>query len=376
MKTSINLKEIEAKYTKSNYRFNQEKNDFLLPQIVDFVSEKKWINIRPEYQRRLVWDNKKKSLYLESLLMNLPTPPIFLFECDYNRYEVMDGQQRLNTICEFYNNNFKLKGLEKWSEINNLTYKECPPIIKSGFDRRRINATVLLFESGMYQDDSFKKEMRKMVFERLNTGGINLNAQEIRHCIYASKFCDMLTELSGYRLFDEIWEIPPYEDNIRKDIITKELSNNSRFKRMQDCEIVLRFFAFKDEKYISGAVKKILDQCMERNKNLNDKDIELLKNRFKNVIQLAHEIFGEDTFKIKEAKRKVLSITLYDGVMVSIDKLFDRKEEIINKKHKIKKALMSKLSNESFYKIILGTNTAQSLKDRLNAVEKVILNNL
>jgi Protein of unknown function DUF262 len=102
------------------------------------------MNIRPEYQRRLVWDEKKKSRFIESLLMNIPIPPIFLYETDLSRYEVMDGQQSLNAIIEFYENELRLKGLETWKVLNGYTYNKCPPRIQRGLDRRRISATVSL----------------------------------------------------------------------------------------------------------------------------------------------------------------------------------------------------------------------------------------
>jgi hypothetical protein len=91
----------------------------------------------------LVWDKKKKSLFIESLLMNVPVPPVFLYEYDLNRYEVMDGQQRLNSILEFYENRLVLTGLETWSALNGLTYSECPPRIRAGLDRGK-NARQLL----------------------------------------------------------------------------------------------------------------------------------------------------------------------------------------------------------------------------------------
>src|SRR4051812_15095269 len=143
-KSKLSPAEIEQKYDSGQNRLNQERNDFLLPQILDFVKQKKWLNLRPEYQRRLVWDRTKKSRFIESLLMNIPVPPVFLYETDLSRYEVMDGQQRLNTIVEFYDNQLRLSGLEIWSPLNGLTFQQCPPRIKSGLDRRRISANVLL----------------------------------------------------------------------------------------------------------------------------------------------------------------------------------------------------------------------------------------
>src|SRR5438874_9504746 len=139
--------EIERMYDSGDNRVTQERNDFMLPQIRDFVREKKWLNLRPEYQRRLVWDRRKKSLFIESLLMNVPVPPVFLYESDLNRYEVMDGQQRLNAILEFYEDRLVLTGLETWDALTGLTYSQCPPRIQAGLDRRKISANVLLTES-------------------------------------------------------------------------------------------------------------------------------------------------------------------------------------------------------------------------------------
>jgi hypothetical protein len=142
--TKPTIKDLEKKFGETAFRLTQERNDFFLPQVRDFVLEKKWLNLRPEYQRRLVWDNQKRSLFIESLLLNVPIPPVFLYEWDLSRYEVMDGQQRLNCIVDYYENGFALKGLEKWSELNGSRYKELPDTIQRGLDRRRISATVLL----------------------------------------------------------------------------------------------------------------------------------------------------------------------------------------------------------------------------------------
>ncbi len=159
------------------------------------------MNLRPEYQRRLVWDIEKKSRFVESLLMNIPVPPIFLYETDLNRYEVMDGQQRLNTILEFYDNNLVLRGLETWSVLNGQTYSKCPPKIQRGLDRRRISANVLLAES--IRDPKHSDFIRRTVFERLNTGGQPLNHQELRNSLYSGPFNELLIELAGNSLFDK-----------------------------------------------------------------------------------------------------------------------------------------------------------------------------
>jgi hypothetical protein len=207
------VKELEDKFEDTAFRLTQERSDFLLPQVVDFVRKERWINLRPEYQRRSVWDIPKRSLFIESLLLNIPIPPIFLFEQALSRYEVMDGQQRLNSVADYYENGFPLRGLEKWSELNGLRYRDLPQTLQRGLDRRRISATVLLAESTKKKEFT-QNDIRKLVFERLNTGGQTLNAQELRNCLYAGCFNDKLTSLAADPLFTEIWEIPSYADNV------------------------------------------------------------------------------------------------------------------------------------------------------------------
>ena len=100
MRPKLSNRELEDLYDSGDQKILQERSDFLLPQIIDFVITKRWVNLRPEYQRRLVWDKTKKSRLIESLIMNVPVPPVFLYEHDLSRYEVMDGQQRMNTLVE------------------------------------------------------------------------------------------------------------------------------------------------------------------------------------------------------------------------------------------------------------------------------------
>ena len=160
---ALTPKQIEKMYDSGENRVTQERSDFLLPQILEWVRQKRWINIRPEYQRRLVWDRRKKSLFIESLLMNIPIPPVFLYEYDLSRYEVMDGQQRLNAVLEFYEGDLVLSGLTTWKALNGLTYSGCPPRIRRGLDRRRISANVLLAENIKKKTDA--DFIRRTVFE-------------------------------------------------------------------------------------------------------------------------------------------------------------------------------------------------------------------
>ena len=104
--------EINEKYTKRELRIVTETNREQLPNFVAALKRIGWIKLQPFYQRRRRWDDVRKSKLIESFIMNIPVPPCFLYESELARYEVMDGQQRISAIWDFYDNRFKLKGLE------------------------------------------------------------------------------------------------------------------------------------------------------------------------------------------------------------------------------------------------------------------------
>lgn len=105
-------RQIEKHFETGRLRVVQEKNDIFLSHVMTFISGtgNVWSNLRPEYQRRLRWDNKKKSRLIESFIMNVPVPPVFLYEKRAGRFEVMDGQQRLNAIADFLDGDSHLRG--------------------------------------------------------------------------------------------------------------------------------------------------------------------------------------------------------------------------------------------------------------------------
>lgn len=363
-------KEIEQRYIEEDMQVTQERSDFLLPQILDFVSQKKWMNLQPEYQRRQVWDRAKRSRFIESLLMNLPVPPVFLYEPEYSRYEVMDGQQRLYSIMSFYENRLKLTGLEHWPELNGKHYAELPVKVQRGIDRRRISAVVLQSNARGADDD----ELRRIVFERLNTGGQKLNAQELRNCVYASPFASMLVELAGYAPFNDLLGIPKYEHHFIDDQVSDELAQNTLFKRMIDCEFVLRYFAFREKKNIKGSVKAILDRCMDGYKSLAENDLDALRKDFRSRIDLARELFGNNAFHLVDPAGNTgsLSQPYYDAIIVACDRRFADRVVLRKKKASLKKALLKATSKPDAYELIVGrANTAEAIRRRLDFVEQV-----
>ena len=363
---------IKERYGTGEHQLIQDRLDFLLPQIRSAVETDQWVNLHPEYQRRLVWDNKKKSLFIESLLMNIPIPPVFLFEAELNRYEVMDGQQRLNSIVEFYDGAFPLIGLDSWSLLNGLRYKQFPEWLKRGLDRRKLSAIVIAAETKPATADP---DLRRQVLERLNTGGLHLNAQELRNCLYSREFNELLIELSSSSEFTSAWSIPPHKySQLPRGRPSPGLAENEMYRRMKDCEIVLRFFAFREENHIRGSVRSILDKCMERHKGTSATQLAEYRSAYITRLKLARDVFRDEVFRIQdEGGTWRVSPPLYDGVMVAIDRLWDQRVAIRNAKGQIKEKLAKTLQKPSAYALIVGRpNTAQAIRARLDLLTRVI----
>jgi hypothetical protein len=182
----VSDEQINAKYAKRELRIVTEANREQLPNFVDALKRPGWMELRPFYQRRQRWDKVRQSKLIESFIMNVPVPPLFVYESDLAKYEVMDGQQRITAVLDFYTNKLRLEGLDQWPELNARIYDTLPAEIRKGIDRRSISYIVLLKESAPTTED--EALLRQEVFERLNTGGIRLSPQEIRNALYQGRF--------------------------------------------------------------------------------------------------------------------------------------------------------------------------------------------
>src|ERR1019366_5656169 len=154
--------DINAKYSKRELRIVTESNREQLPNFVDALKRPNWMELRPFYQRRPRWDKVRQSKLIESFIMNVPVPPLFVYESDLAKYEVMDGQQRITAIRDFYTNKLELAGLEQWPELNGRIYDKLPSEIKKGIDRRSISYFVLLKESAVTSEE--EALLRQQVF--------------------------------------------------------------------------------------------------------------------------------------------------------------------------------------------------------------------
>jgi hypothetical protein len=287
-------REINEKYESREQRIVTEANREKLPNFVEALKRPNYMILRPFYQRRPRWKPDRQSKLIESFIINIPVPPIFLYEQGYNSYEVMDGQQRITAIQAFYENDLTLTGLELWPELNGKTYSKLPSKIKAGIDRRSISSVVLVKESAETEEEA--QLIKQLVFERLNTGGVQLAKQEVRNCLYQGNLNSLLLKLSRLKQFAQAWGVP---DEVETDgeNIPDILLENKLFANMGDAELVLRFFALRHVEHFKDGMQGFLDTYMIRSKNFTDKDIEVLENLFVETLLLATEVFGENVFR-------------------------------------------------------------------------------
>lgn len=255
---------------------------------VDWTSEtiisqilKNNINLDPEFQRREVWSVERKSKFIESLIIGIPVPQIVLAENleQSGRYIVIDGKQRLLTLCQFTAdansdyNSFRLKGLEVCPELNGKTYDEIGLDVnlykyKTSFDNSSMRAIVV--------KNWFSESVLYNIFLRLNSNSVQLSPQELRQALCPGSFVSYLDITSG-----------------NSDGLRSLLNNKKPDYRMRDAEILLRFIAFEFfPKSYKGNLKLFLDDaCHTLNKKWNSKEFDVRKTveRFENSCDFLEE---------------------------------------------------------------------------------------
>ncbi len=148
--------ELNSRYAKGEIRIVTEQARYPLAGILSMLQEtveseggvrEPRYKLDPEYQRRHRWSAERKSRLIESFLINVPVPPVFLYERDLARFEVMDGRQRLTALSDFYADKFELTGLQYWSDLDGSKYSQLPSKVRDGIDRRYISSIILLKET-------------------------------------------------------------------------------------------------------------------------------------------------------------------------------------------------------------------------------------
>lgn len=365
-------------FAKNAFRIVYQTNNFFLPQIRDLIDKGEVLNLRPEYQRRLRWSTPQKSKLIESLLLNIPVPPIFLYESAAARYEVMDGQQRLNSVREFIAGNFALSGLPVLKPLNGLRYSRCPPRIKRGLDRASLGAIILLLESETAESTSGRltlTDIRRFIFDRLNTGGTKLNPQEIRNALNPGVFNKVLIDITRFQLFTAVFDIPPYVETDPNDYYENpDRQKNKLYASMGDCQLVLRYFALKDEANIRGSMKSMLDRAMEV--QINEGDGEVWKVEFLERLTFLFNLFDGRPFRLPpdEKRRERLSAAIYDASMVAINNCWGNRNEIEADKAQVQQRMAAATGNTDDMIILTGQqNTASAVRERINLMRSILL---
>lgn len=280
-------------------------SDWTVGTIIDQL-ERKNIEMNPRFQRRDAWSRTRKSLFIESLILNLPVPQIVLAEKkdQRGRYIVLDGKQRLLSLLQFTgksetpNNNFGLSGLEIKKELSRKKYKnlnENPELIDdlNSF----LNYTIRTVVIKNWPNHDFLHT----VFLRLNTGSVKLSPQELRQALFPGEYSNYIDDYAA-----------------SSSSLKALLGNKEPDSRMRDVEIISRYLSF--QLYLNnyhGRMKSFLDECCEKlNKNWAEQKDEIDKqiSNFEDGVSLLIDILG-DTTLARKSDSKSFNRAIFDALI-------------------------------------------------------------
>ncbi len=305
--------------------------DLVVRTIVSQIEDKSLL-VKPPYQRGYVWDDGRASRLIESLLMNIPIPACYFAEEEGGVLTVIDGQQRLFSIWRYVRNHFQLRSLRTLPEFNGKFFKDLTEREQRLILGRTIRCIVVTQES--------HPEIRFEVFERLNTGAMQLTDQEIRNAIYRGAFNDLIKTLA---------EQPRWIGVLNK----KQLD-----KRMRDDELVLRFFAVYDG-YITyqAPLRAFLNSyTIKKCTDLNEGEKQRLIGLFEQTVGKVIAVFGDHAFRsYLMGWERQINRALFDAVMLVFSKISI--EELIREREAIETTLIQLCANPEFFQSI-GRSTA------------------
>jgi len=270
--------------------------------------ERSEIIIDPIFQRLFRWTEYQQTRFIESLLLGIPIPPIFVAEDQDGRWELVDGLQRISTVFSFFGllnkmpekNNWILKHGELIPELENFGCKDLPLKLQLNIKRSVCRIEIVKWNS--------KYDMRYELFNRLNTGGAALTDQEIRNCIFrgvSNEFNNFLSSQSKKQIFVDL--IGPTEKQVEELYLD---------------ELVLRFCAlYNNAENIKENISEHMTSFMKRIVSYTGRisDFEEIFNRTLNLLQP----IGKEVFR---GSNHVLSTSLYDGIMIGIAQNIDKYE--------------------------------------------------
>lgn len=316
------------------------------------------LDIQPEFQRHFVWDAKKSSRLIESALLDIPLPVIYLSEEKDGKEYVIDGQQRLTAFFSFIDgqfpdgSDFKLTGLKVFTELNRKMFKEIDEELQDKIRYCKMRTITFKRES--------EADLKFEIFERLNTGAVSLNDQELRNCIYRGPYNKLLKELS-------------------EDIDFRYLLGlKNPDKRMKDVALVLRFAAFYHFTYLNykPPMRKFLNNDMEKYQHISEAEDAELKNAFKNAVTIIKSLLDNHAFKRFHKgdeknpngywEPKKFNASLYDILMYSFAK--EDKNRVYQNLDSIREALIHLMTNDKEFinAIEISTSSVQAVTKRFD----------
>lgn len=322
--------------------------------------------VKPELQRKYVWDKTEASRFIDSLLLGLPVPSIFLAKTSDEKLLIIDGYQRIMTVYDYVRGIFggdgKVFKLSRSEKIN-LTWRGKAFAELTDTQQRKIRNTTIHAIIFLQQHPTGDDTSLYQVFERINTSGRTLMPQEIRNCVYQGNFNKLLFELNKL-------------ENWRK-LFGSEIED----QRMRDIEFILRFFALNSPEFEALtqdniSLKKFLNQYMGKHPNLSEQQLTSFKNSFTQSMNFIFTNIGENAFNnisstIPGKFSPNFSPTIFDSISIATDQLlnagFDFQTEEIQKNRK-------ELLHDEDYKFSITKETMrkEAIKTRIQKVKTLL----
>lgn len=331
------------------------------------------IKLDPDYQRRHRWNDSMSSKLIESLILNIPIPMIYLsYDLDVDeeiegaRYSVIDGQQRLTAIKNFFDKELILSDLDILTDLDGCTIANLPTFLLRRLEERTVKCLRI--------DSTIDQQVKFDIFERLNTGSIQLGSQELRNAVYRGKFNDLCKELALNSHFMALLQI---------DINSRE--ENARVKKMEDVELVIRFFSlcindgYRNYKKQKGfQFKDFISQKLNEFNKIDELKMNDYKNLFENTFEFIYNKFGKKAFaKYKKdtetnalIEQSTFNAAVFDALSVAV-----ATEVLLNKKHfnnEHVQMFINLFLSDDFYEMTNGSILDTSkLIGRINIARKI-----
>jgi Protein of unknown function DUF262 len=302
------------------------------------------------FQRRFVWTKPQSDKFIESLLLGLPVPGIFLVKQADGRLLVLDGQQRLRTLQTFYHG--ILKGREYTLDKVQKQYEGLSYLTLDVEDRRRLDDSIIHATIVRQDEPSEDQSSIYLIFERLNTGGTSLQPQEIRVALYHGPFVRLLRDLNDHNSWRSLY--------------------GKKSSRLKDQELILRFFAlYYEGEHYQESMKEFLNTFMGRNKDLRRVAAARLRPLFQETCDVIDQSIGARAFRLE----RVVNAAVLDSVMVGIARRLQSGGAVVSNESIVDKYDQLIKDNEYQNAVVRSTadvaNVEKRLKLAIRAFSKV-----